>query len=1387
MAEKRRLEAVGAVAYSKLPRLEADPNHVHAAGLCRSGVLPGHASDGHYSYQGTYFGYPLQCHESPELSVHWSPAEPYVPCTDGGISQQLRPEKGRCMFYRQDSGGLGMWAQNPSYEKRKDCLVGDTLAAQEKWTNYSGHTDFIQQGWIQGYPMLHSSQVPAGCAPLLVPKPVYRNHVYCTDAGYSPKASPVPGMPAVSPSKRPTNVEWTPPSSGHAVNASCGSAAAKKGQVAESGFLPLPQSWKDAVAAPPGFSPYHKTFENLQVAPSASSVDASYPAGCKNRKSVPEQCAGSPCGKGWTKLPPPASPLAASQGLICQERSSACYPLPSYPLTSHEQLVLYNQSIAHAEKQKALFALPACKSFNFPAGNDPQLLPRTCFPPAPRSYYPGYLESDFYRAPGSPLVPSPGLKVSREHESQQNSHSKISFEHRNPISTCSVTERSSRGSSFPSREGPRDWPGADGSAEPANESFRCQRATPQPPAFQQLYSAERSPRCVDGYRPTQEAFYGTGPCLLEKGHSREVGPSYAEKQSGLSSEDKKRDPGKPLQSGACIVIPDSPVASHDPCLKGDSRRSRISERSDSLIQQLLQSPDKEPRDLKRTEAPLSPSSPPMPVIHNVFSLAPYREYLEGSAVSLRPPSLEGCPAEKSSSAKSWQKAGGTTSPRPPSAASSKTPGASLDQGKDIACNAAAEGSRKDPSGSCIVPEKESRGYPGFCENYRGCQNAPATSSQGATGCASEFAKEDHALDLSLKTEGLPDVLRAQGPAGKPESLERENGKIDGESVKEDPAKGQEVIQESNPPASQPPQKNRSGEKSNFQSSAAFLYKKFKILKPRAAGPGSTTQQNFLFQSNSQIDALSNNASLQRDSKQAATQQNHLPVPQSSQPVVTQQNYLPVQHSFQLVVFQQNHLSVQQSSQQVVTQQNHLPVQQSSQWVVTQQNGLPVQQSCLQAVTQQNSLPVQQSCQQAVTRQNSLPVQQSSQQVVTQQHHLPVQQSSQQVVTQQHHLPVQQSSQQVVTQQHHLPVQQSSQQVVTQQHHLPVQQSSQWVVTQQNGLPAQQSGQQVVTRQNSLPVQQSCQQAVTRQNSLPVQQSFQQMVTRRNSLPALHIVHEKSAKPNAQHLSRKCRKQPDTSKLPLLDMPAGSPALGEVSASLPPSCKSPTQHPSPKQYFTALHASVCAAISDSVSTSSPELLREWLEKAEPERKPKSKAAVPAKAKSGPKTPEAPKPSKAKRVWLASKDTAGLLKRLQSRLETFLLTRECPFPNVVRAGAIFIPIHVVKEQLFGNLPGASVDHVLQAHKVELRPTTLTEEKLLRERDLKTCTSRMLKLLALKQLPDIYPDLLDLHWHHCVKQQLGEPAEEIWSEDLEAAGVSRCLQSASQVLSPGVRGKH
>ncbi|XP_033922056.1 uncharacterized protein C15orf39 homolog [Melopsittacus undulatus] len=234
-------------------------------------------------------------------------------------------------------------------------------------------------------------------------------------------------------------------------------------------------------------------------------------------------------------------------------------------------------------------------------------------------------------------------------------------------------------------------------------------------------------------------------------------------------------------------------------------------------------------------------------------------------------------------------------------------------------------------------------------------------------------------------------------------------------------------------------------------------------------------------------------------------------------------------------------------------------------------------------------------------------------------------------------------------------------------------------------------------------------------------------------------------------------------------PQCSPALPPAPCSLSPSASPQPEPPlsvpgeeavplpSSGAPFTALHTSLCDLLSCSVARSSPQLLREWLQKAEPaEEKGEMMPKSPLEARNSSRVPEHHKGAKGKEVWLAFKDVPALLANLLSQLETFTFTCKCPFPHVVRAGAIFIPIHVVKEKLFPKLPGVSVDQVLQEHKVELRPTTLSEERHLRDLELKSCTSRMLKLLALKQLPDIYPDLLHLHWHHSIKQQLGSSSK-------------------------------
>ncbi|XP_010624762.1 uncharacterized protein C15orf39 homolog [Fukomys damarensis] len=216
-------------------------------------------------------------------------------------------------------------------------------------------------------------------------------------------------------------------------------------------------------------------------------------------------------------------------------------------------------------------------------------------------------------------------------------------------------------------------------------------------------------------------------------------------------------------------------------------------------------------------------------------------------------------------------------------------------------------------------------------------------------------------------------------------------------------------------------------------------------------------------------------------------------------------------------------------------------------------------------------------------------------------------------------------------------------------------------------------------------------------------------------------------------------------------PALAPAPAPAPSSAPASFSAPAPAPvstgasadSTEQHFTGLHTSLCDAISGSVAHSPPEKLREWMDTAGPW---------------------------GRAAWQDCQVVQGLLGRLLSQLQKFVCTQQCPFPHVVRAGAIFVPIHLVKERLFPRLPPTSVDHVLQEHRVELRPTTLSEERALREHALQGCTSRMLKLLALRQLPDIYPDLLGLQWRDCIRRQLGDLGTKAGTVSLSEPVVAR-----------------
>ncbi|KAF4091589.1 hypothetical protein AMELA_G00038660 [Ameiurus melas] len=123
------------------------------------------------------------------------------------------------------------------------------------------------------------------------------------------------------------------------------------------------------------------------------------------------------------------------------------------------------------------------------------------------------------------------------------------------------------------------------------------------------------------------------------------------------------------------------------------------------------------------------------------------------------------------------------------------------------------------------------------------------------------------------------------------------------------------------------------------------------------------------------------------------------------------------------------------------------------------------------------------------------------------------------------------------------------------------------------------------------------------------------------------------------------------------------------------------------------------------------------------------------------------SKARDIWMKDEETVRALQKVLFQLENYVKIQECPFPHVIRAGAVFIPMLVVKEVLFPQVQGTFIDQVLQEHRVELRPTTLSEERQLTQLHKRAFSSKLRRLLSLKHLPDIYPDVLNLLYYEGV----------------------------------------
>ncbi|XP_026086374.1 uncharacterized protein LOC113061461 [Carassius auratus] len=173
----------------------------------------------------------------------------------------------------------------------------------------------------------------------------------------------------------------------------------------------------------------------------------------------------------------------------------------------------------------------------------------------------------------------------------------------------------------------------------------------------------------------------------------------------------------------------------------------------------------------------------------------------------------------------------------------------------------------------------------------------------------------------------------------------------------------------------------------------------------------------------------------------------------------------------------------------------------------------------------------------------------------------------------------------------------------------------------------------------------------------------------------------------------------------------------------------------RHQFMELHQSLCRLIYFHVNQTPSQELRDWLCRLDLQESGKDQKVSCLLG------------SKIREVWLKGDEMEVALKKVVWQLQKYVERHQCPFPHVMRAGALFIPMLVVKEVLFPQIQGAFIDQVLQEHRLELRPTTLSEERQLTQLHRKAFSSKLRRLLSLKHLPDIYPDVLNLLYYTSV----------------------------------------
>ncbi|XP_068168311.1 uncharacterized protein C15orf39 homolog [Antennarius striatus] len=187
----------------------------------------------------------------------------------------------------------------------------------------------------------------------------------------------------------------------------------------------------------------------------------------------------------------------------------------------------------------------------------------------------------------------------------------------------------------------------------------------------------------------------------------------------------------------------------------------------------------------------------------------------------------------------------------------------------------------------------------------------------------------------------------------------------------------------------------------------------------------------------------------------------------------------------------------------------------------------------------------------------------------------------------------------------------------------------------------------------------------------------------------------------------------------------------------------------RKHFFEIHQSLHQLISKSVSASSENELRAWL----------SQLALTDPASSSTKIQKVSclLGVKARETWI-NEEIKSALHMLLERLREYIAQERCPFPHVMRTRTVFLPMLVVKEMMFPMVQGSFIDQVLQEHKVELRPTTLSEEKILIQLCKRACSSRLMRLMSLKHLPDIYLDVVNISYYTCVCRHLESASPDV-----------------------------